>query len=125
MRRIVMALALIGMVSFLTAPSEASAAQNRSVSRSKVGGKRSAVRQPQKHAHHRSVSRVSSGGNRVSGRHQQRHAHARSTSRSYGGGGIVSRTLGTRLYYSNAFRGVIPGTGYGGFRRPAFGNRGY
>lgn len=39
--------------------------------------------------------------------------------------GILSQTVGVRLYYSNAFRGLIPGTGYGGFRRPAFGYRGY
>jgi hypothetical protein len=40
-------------------------------------------------------------------------------------GGPVGRAFATRLYYSNAFRGLIPGTGYGGFRRPAFGYRGY
>jgi hypothetical protein len=44
---------------------------------------------------------------------------------SQGGGGPVVRFFATRLYYGNAFRGLIPGTGYGGFRRPAFGNRGY
>lgn len=37
----------------------------------------------------------------------------------------AGRAIGVRLYYSNAFRGLIPGTGYGGFRRPAFGYRGY
>jgi hypothetical protein len=41
------------------------------------------------------------------------------------GPGPVVRFFGTRLYYSNAFRGLIPGTGIGGFRRPAFGYRGY
>ena len=40
-------------------------------------------------------------------------------------GGPIARAFATRLYYSNAFRGLIPGTGYGGFRRPAFGYRGY
>ena len=45
--------------------------------------------------------------------------------RSRGGGSLIGRAFATRLYYSNAFRGLIPGTGYGGFRRPAFGYRGY
>ncbi|MCE9608109.1 MAG: hypothetical protein K8U03_24755 [Planctomycetia bacterium] len=75
MRRILLALILMGVVGAVAAPSEASAAYSRSVSR--------------------------------------------------GGGGVVGRAFATRLYYSNAFRGLIPGTGYGGFRRPAFGYRGY
>lgn len=45
--------------------------------------------------------------------------------RTGAGGGPVTRYFATRLYYSNAFRGLIPSTGYGGFRRPAFGYRGY
>jgi hypothetical protein len=45
--------------------------------------------------------------------------------RRSGGPGLLARTLGVRLYYSNAFRSYIPGTGYGGFARPAFGYRGY
>ena len=73
MRRIVLALALIGLVGTAAAPSEASAGYNR--------------------------SRI--------------------------GNGFVGRAFMTRLYYSNAFRGTIPGTGYGGFARPAFGYRGY
>lgn len=42
-----------------------------------------------------------------------------------GGVRLVGREFATRLYYSNAFRSYIPGTGYGGFARPAFGYRGY
>jgi hypothetical protein len=52
-------------------------------------------------------------------------SEASASYRRSGGGGLLSRTLGVRLYYSNFGRGLIPGTGYGGFRRPAFGNRGY
>lgn len=44
---------------------------------------------------------------------------------SQGGGGPIARALAVRLYYSNFGRSYIPGTGYGGFARPAFGWRGY
>ena len=41
------------------------------------------------------------------------------------GAGLIGQAFLVRLYYSNAFRSYIPGTGYGGFARPAFGYRGY
>lgn len=44
---------------------------------------------------------------------------------SEGGGGPLVRAFAVRLYYSNFGRSYIPGTGYGGFARPAFGRRGY
>lgn len=44
---------------------------------------------------------------------------------SQGGGGPLMRAFAIRLYYSNFGRSYIPGTGYGGFARPAFGWRGY
>lgn len=44
---------------------------------------------------------------------------------SQGAGGPLVRALAIRLYYSNFGRSYIPGTGYGGFARPAFGWRGY
>lgn len=124
MRRILFGLALFGLVGAFMVPSEATAAQFRSARTTHLAGKSHATHRAHKTRHVNKAAPAT----KTTAVHKSRSvskAHSGSTVHHVSNSGPVRRYFGTRLYYSNAFRGMIPGTGYGGFRRPAFGNRGY
>lgn len=146
MRRILFSLAMVGLIGGFVSSGEASAAQARStratqtvnkthhVKKAHAVSKNQAVNKtPATHRNHkvrsfnkaRPSNKVPASGKAPS--FTKRSVGSTSTSRKFHNvsSGPVRRYFGTRLYYSNAFRGMIPGTGYGGFRRPAFGNRSY
>lgn len=143
MQRILLGLALVGLVGGFISTGEASAAQAKSrptsshvalashrshMSRANHAHRATHVvrsnhkTQPTRTAHvsHKARSGRSAHANRSLKKHRSAHV-----GKKVAWNAPARRYFGTRLYYSNAFRGMIPGTGYGGFRRPAFGNRGY